>query len=107
MSSGLQRFIYGMLSIAILFGLVSFFCIQKNSLKNEVARICNAQTDIYTCVKSESIKMKSVKPCYLLDAGINDACIEGVYQAVGDRSLCTDIFESGIRNNCEKFFEEK
>lgn len=96
-----------MLSTAILFGLVSFFYIQKNSIKNEVARICNMQPDLYSCVKNESVTRKSVKPCYILNAGLNDMCIEEVYQSTNDKSLCADILESGIKGNCEEYFSTK
>ncbi len=107
MQKNIQNTVLAIVLVTTLVGIVSFLYIQKNSLKNEVVRVCRRQSDIYSCVKNESIKHKSVKPCYILNAGINDKCVEEVYQTIGDKMLCGDILESGIKANCEAYFSAK
>lgn len=60
--------------------------------------------DRYSCVEREAIRSLNPNVCRLAGKWIGDACLQAVYEAAGDPTICGRIYVRGVVTNCQAWY---
>ncbi len=57
----------------------------------------------FQCVEETAIKEHNPMLCAYLHASVDDACIQGYYEKIGDPTVCEQI-SGGMKENCTHYY---
>jgi hypothetical protein len=60
----------------------------------------------YACVEQAAVAALNPKICRLAGISIDDMCLQAVYEAAGDPSICDRIYLQGVAPNCRAYYEQ-
>ena len=63
-----------------------------------------ASADRYTCVERHAVESLSPDVCRLLGIGLDDACLQSVYEAADDPAICDRLYLEGVRPTCRAYY---
>lgn len=63
------------------------------------------QSRRYACVERHAVDTLNPDVCRLSSIFVDDLCLQMVYEAAGDRSICGRLFLEGVRPNCEAYYD--
>jgi len=72
----------------------------------EAARnACKSQSGVdYDCVEHEAVSASNPEICRLVGIYIDDMCLQAVYEAADDPSICDRIYLRGVVPNCRAYY---
>jgi len=63
-----------------------------------------ASADRYACVERHAVQSLSPDVCRLLGIGLDDACLQSVYEAADDPAICDRLYLEGVRPTCRAYY---
>jgi hypothetical protein len=80
----------------------------RNDPVVEAARnACRTQSGVdYDCVEQAAIAALNPDICRLVGISIDDMCLQAVYKAVNDPSICDRIYLQGVVPNCRAYYAQ-
>ena len=75
----------------------------------EAARnACRSQTGVeYNCVEHEAVAASNPEICRLVGIYIDDMCLQAVYEAADDPTICDRIYLQGVVPNCRAYYAKR
>ena len=58
------------------------------------------ETERYPCIEQQAVQALEPEVCRLAGIAIEDACLQAVYEAAADPSICERLYLRGVRPNC-------
>jgi len=58
----------------------------------------------YNCIEGQAVTALNPEICRLAGIGIDDMCLQAVYEAAGDPSICDRIYLRGVVPNCRAYY---
>lgn len=60
----------------------------------------------YDCVEHAAVAASNPEICRLVGIGIDDMCLQAVYEAADDPSICDQIYLQGVVPNCRAYYAQ-
>ena len=57
-------------------------------------------TEHYPCIEQQAVQALEPEVCRLAGMAIDDVCLQAVYEAAADPSICERLYLRGVRPNC-------
>jgi len=68
---------------------------------------CRSQSGVdYDCVEQAAIAALNPEICRLVGISIDDMCLQAVYEAAADPSICDRIYLQGVVPNCRAYYAQ-
>jgi len=61
----------------------------------------------YACIERHAVKALNPDVCRLAGIWIDDMCLQAVYEAADDPTICDRIYLQGVRPNCRAYYESR
>jgi hypothetical protein len=58
----------------------------------------------YNCIEGQAVTALNPEICRLAGIGIDDMCLQAVYEAADDPSICDRIYLRGVVPNCRAYY---
>lgn len=58
----------------------------------------------YSCVEDAAVERLNPDVCHLIAAGLDDLCLQAVYEAAGDPAICAEMYLRGAKENCRTWY---
>lgn len=69
---------------------------------------CKSQSGVdYGCIERQAITALNPEICRLAGKSIDDMCLQMVYEAADDPSICDRIYLQGVVPNCRAYYEQR
>ena len=62
------------------------------------------EAERYPCVEQQAVRALEPEICRLAGMAIDDACLQAVYEAAADPSICERLYLRGVRPNCRDHY---
>ena len=81
----------------------------RNDPAVEAARnACGSPSDLdYNCYEREAVANSNPEICRLVGMWIDDMCLQAVYEAADDPSICDRIYLQGVVPNCRAYYAQR
>ena len=66
-----------------------------------------ASAERYACVERHAVQSLSPDVCRLLGIGLDDACLQSVYEAADDPAICDRLYLEGVRPTCRAYYAKR
>lgn len=102
-----------LLTLFLLLLLIAFVlaaCTDDSTWRNDPAVVaardaCQSQSGVdYDCIERQAVTALNPEICQLAGIGIDDMCLQAVYEAAGDPSICNRIYLRGVVPNCRTYY---
>jgi len=68
---------------------------------------CKSQSRLdYDCVERHAVAASNPEICRLAGIGIDDMCLQAVYEAANDPTICDRIYLQGVVTNCRAYYAQ-
>ena len=64
------------------------------------------QAERYACIEAQAVRGLNPEICRLAGIAIDDACLQAVYQAAVDPSICERLYLRGVRPTCRAYYAD-
>ena len=58
----------------------------------------------YACIEQQAVQALEPEVCRLAGMAIDDACLQAVYEAAADPSICERLYLRGVRTTCRAYY---
>jgi hypothetical protein len=65
-----------------------------------------SEIDWYSCVERRAVESLNPDLCRLAGIWIDDMCLQAVYEAAGDPTICDQLYLEGVRPTCRAYYAE-
>jgi len=65
------------------------------------------EVDRYACIERHAAEGLSPDVCRLLGIAVDDACLQSVYEAAGDPTICDRLYLEGVRPTCRAYYASR
>src|SRR3990172_6316994 len=81
----------------------------RNDPAVEAARnACGSPSDLdYNCYEREAVANSNPEICRMVGMWIDDMCLQAVYEAADDPSICDRIYLQGVVPNCRAYYAQR
>lgn len=99
------------LPLLLVAGLLAA-CTDDSAWRNDPAvvaarDICKSKSGVdYDCIERQAVTALNPEICRLAGIGIDDMCLQAVYEAAGDPSICDRIYLQGVVPNCRAYYAQ-
>jgi hypothetical protein len=62
------------------------------------------EAERYGCIEQQAVQALDPEICRLAGVAIDDACLQAVYQAADDPSICERLYLRGVRPTCRAYY---
>jgi len=62
------------------------------------------EAERYACIEQQAVQALEPEICTLVGIAIDDACLQAVYEAAADPSICERLYLRGVRPNCRDHY---
>lgn len=62
------------------------------------------EAERYPCIEQQAVQALEPEVCRLAGMAIDDACLQAVYEAAADPSICERLYLRGVRPNCRDHY---
>jgi hypothetical protein len=82
----------------------------ESSWQNEPAvaaarKACQSDSGVeYECIERQAVDALNPEICRLAGIGVDDMCLQAVYEAADDPSICDQIYLQGVVPNCRAYY---
>ena len=103
--------IFALVIAALIFIVVtypSFRLIISDPAMRKAWQTCHsmAAENRAPCYQKLAIEQSNPDICWLIGPSIDDACMQSVFEASGDSSICSRISKPGVKALCEEHFRK-
>jgi hypothetical protein len=63
------------------------------------------QGEHYACIERHAVASLNPEVCRLTSVWVDDACLQAVYQAADDPSICDRLYLSGVAKTCRAYYQ--
>lgn len=78
---------------------------QNDPLVMDVSNTCRLQSGMdYECIEQQAVKFSNPEICRLAGIYIDDMCLQAVYEAANEPSICDRIYLRGVAANCREYY---
>jgi hypothetical protein len=63
------------------------------------------QGEHYACIERHAVTSLNPEVCRLANVWVDDACLQAVYQAADDPTICDRLYLKGVRPTCRAYYQ--
>ncbi len=96
--------------VLVLFLGILAACTDDSSWRNDPTIVaardaCKSGSGVdYNCIEGQAVTALNPEICRLAGIGIDDMCLQAVYEAADDPSICDRIYLRGVVPNCRAYY---